>query len=251
MKITTNGLVIREQPLSENDRLVTILAEKEGIIRAFARSSKNMKNKMFSGTQLLCYSNFNLYKGKDKYVVNDADLNEIFFDLRSDIVKISLAQYFCEIAMVLQPKREEAKDFLRLILNALYFVGKEKYSQKIIKSVVELRAAAIVGFMPDLVCCSNCHEYSANQMYFFLREGKILCDSCCEKSLRADAVGMSKSVLAALRHIIYAEPKNLFSFAVSEQSLSKICFITQKYLECHSNSTFKAIDFYNELTAQA
>lgn len=249
MKITTSGLVIREQTLSENDRLVTILTEKEGVIRAFARSAKNMKNKMFSGTQLLCYSDFNIYKGKDKYIINEADLNKVFFNLRDDIVKISLAQYFCEIAMVLQPKHEESKDFLQLILNALYCISMGKYSRGIIKSAVELRASAIVGFMPNLVCCSGCHEYNATKMYFFIDEGKILCESCCATALRNEAVCVSPSVLAALRHILYAESKKVFSFSVSEKSLSQICFITQKYLERHSGSKFKTLEVYKELTS--
>ena len=63
MQIRTDGLIIKEKLVSENDKLVTILTRNFGIIRAFAQSVKNLKNKNFSSTQLLCYSDFIIFKG--------------------------------------------------------------------------------------------------------------------------------------------------------------------------------------------
>lgn len=43
MKITTNGLVIKEQTTGESDRLVTLLTADYGILRAFVRRAKLVK----------------------------------------------------------------------------------------------------------------------------------------------------------------------------------------------------------------
>ena len=40
MQINTDGLVIRESSVGENDRLITVLTREEGLIRAFARQAK-------------------------------------------------------------------------------------------------------------------------------------------------------------------------------------------------------------------
>ena len=50
----------------------------------------------------------------------------MFFSLRTDFEKLSLAQYFCELALALAPEKTEAGDFLRLVLERLVFLGKGK-----------------------------------------------------------------------------------------------------------------------------
>lgn len=71
---------------------------------------------------------------RDKYIINDAQPLEVFFDLRSDIETLSLAQYFCELVSVLAPEEAAAGDFLRLVLNALHFLAKRKRPSVINKS---------------------------------------------------------------------------------------------------------------------
>ena len=64
MQVSSDGLIIMEKAISENDKLVTILTRKFGIIRAFAKGVKSVKNKNFSSVQLFCYSDFILFKGR-------------------------------------------------------------------------------------------------------------------------------------------------------------------------------------------
>ena len=125
MQISTDGLIIMEQNIGESDRLVTVLTRQEGLVRAFVRGAKSMKNRNTSSTQLLCYSRLSIYQGRDKYIIDEAEPQEVFFELRRDIEKLSLAQYFCELALALAPVNGEAGDFLRLMLNALYFLAHE------------------------------------------------------------------------------------------------------------------------------
>ena len=111
MQIETDGLVIMERQVGESDRLITVLTREEGVLRAFARKAKLLRSSKLSATQLLCYSRFLIYKGRDKYIIDDAQPVEVFFDLRRDIGSLSLAQYFCELAGALAPQEAEAGDF--------------------------------------------------------------------------------------------------------------------------------------------
>ena len=78
MKVEIDGLVINEQPIAEKDKLVTILTSTMGVIRAFVRGAKNIRSSKCAATQLLCYSKFNIYQSKDKYIVDDAYTVEMF-----------------------------------------------------------------------------------------------------------------------------------------------------------------------------
>ena len=61
MNSTTKGLVIREQTTGENDRLVTLLTADHGLVRAFVRGGKQLKNRRAAATSLFCYGEFALY----------------------------------------------------------------------------------------------------------------------------------------------------------------------------------------------
>ena len=122
MRLTTEALIIRENNnIGEADRFVTALTRELGVVRASARGARNLKSRNASATQLLSYSRLSLYKGREKYIIDDAQPIQVFFDLRSDLEKLALAQYFCELAGLLAPQEEPAEDILRLMLNALHF----------------------------------------------------------------------------------------------------------------------------------
>ena len=129
MQINTDGLVIMERTVGESDRLVTLLTREEGIIRAFSPLAKTLKSKQSSATQLLCYSRFSIYRGRDKYIINDAQPLEVFFDLRSDIETLSLAQYFCELVSVLAPEEAAAGDFFAFGFKCFALSCKKKASK--------------------------------------------------------------------------------------------------------------------------
>ena len=122
MQVVTQGLIIKEQAVGESDRLVTILTKDEGVVRAFARRAKNLKDSKNAATGLLCYSRLKLSKGRDTYNVNEAFPIEVFFGLRKDVTALALAQYFCQLAVELVPEGVESSEYLRLVLNALHFL---------------------------------------------------------------------------------------------------------------------------------
>ena len=144
MQLETDGLIIGEKSVGESDRLVTALTREEGVVRAFARQAKKSGNSKVSATQLFCYSRLTVYKGREKYIIDDARPIELFFDLRKDIERLALAQYFCELARSLAPQEAPAGDFLRLLLNAFHFLCKGEKPLLLLKPVVEMRMLALV-----------------------------------------------------------------------------------------------------------
>ncbi len=242
MQINTEGLVIRERSVGENDRLITVLTRDCGLIKAFANGAKRLKSRSQSATQLLAYSSFIFYQGRDSYTVNDARSKEIFFKLRQDIEKLSLAQYFCELAEELAPEMDAADDYLKLMLNALHFLAKDARPKLMLKSVVELRMLGLSGYMPDLTACEACGNFEDGKMYFESRSGTLTCEAC-------GGAGnlINPSVLAAMRHICYAEFVKLFNFTLPDDAYRALSEATEHYLLTQTQKTFKTLEFYKTL----
>lgn len=247
MQIKTDGLIIQEKSLSENDRLVTILTRELGIITAFVKGAKNIKSKNFSGTQIFCYSDLLIYKGRNKYIINEAYRKSYFWNLTSDIEKLSLAQYFCELVSV-TVHEEPAHDILRLILNSLYYLSNDIYKKVIIKVVFELRLLSMLGFMPNLVSCKSCHIYNTQLMYFSPKQGCLLCKNCYYKNKRPGYIEVSPGIIDCMRHIIYSDFKKVFSFELKEELLKKLNDISEIYILTHVDKKLKTLDFYKQVS---
>ncbi len=244
MKIQTPGLIIKETNIGENDKLLVILTHEHGIIRAFADGVRRMKSKNSAATSLLCYSNFTLYQNKDTYKVIDSSPIELFFDLRYNLEALSLAQYFCEMALKLTPEEFEATDILRLVLNSMFFLTKGTKPIELIKAVTELKMISLAGFMPDLTGCENCAENS-NLPYFSLEEGNLICPNCAKPS--KNVATLNTTLLAAMRHIVYSPFDKIYSFEIPDDDMKILSSITERYVSIQSEHHYKTLDFYLSL----
>lgn len=243
----TEGLIIRESTVGESDRAVTVLTGDTGVIRAFVRKAKDVKNRGSSATQLLCYSRLTVYKGRDKYIIGDARPIKVFFGLRQDIAALSLAQYFCELAGRFAPEKTPSKEFLRLVLNALYYLSEEKRPQLLLKAAVEMRMLSLAGLMPDLVACASCGEYLSDEMVFFPRAGNLLCGACAKKSGREGGCRLFSSAVTALRHTVYADFEKLFAFTASQETLGQLADAAEAYMLSCLGYCPKTLDFYKKM----
>ncbi len=50
MHLKTRGLILKEQNIGERDKLVTVLTEARGTLRAFVRGAKSAKSKKAAAT---------------------------------------------------------------------------------------------------------------------------------------------------------------------------------------------------------
>ena len=242
MLLKTDGIVIREKATLERDRYVTLLTREDGVLHGFARGAQALKSTKQSGTQLFAYADFTITRGKDAYIVTEAQPKKVFYGFREDVERLSLAQYFCELVGTLAPEEQEAEEYLCLFLNALHLLETGKRPQPFLKAVMELRLMSISGYMPDLTGCAVCGTYSDDDMFFDRRNGCLYCKNCGQSG-----EPLTAGLLAAMRHICLADPKKVFSFTLSDASLRKLASITEGYMHTHLNHSFRTLQFYKSV----
>ncbi len=246
MYIQLNGIVVKETSMGECNRVINLLTDKRGIIKIFAKGVKSIRSKNSCMSQMFSYSELTLYEGRTGYTINESEVKEVFTGLGKDIYKLSLAQYFCEVMVAMAPKEEEAKDYLRLILNCFSYLENDKMNRDLIKSIFEMRLCTMSGYMPDLTGCRCCGQYNKENMYFSVYESVLVCGNCLDKSY-GSLVRLGGGTLESLRHIAYAPLERLFSFKASDKVILSLSGITERYLLDNSYTRYKALDFYNSL----
>lgn len=250
MLLSTDGVVLRVKPIGNDDNLYTILTRERGLLSAYARNRQRISRGMGSALEQFSYSNFVLFQSKERYSINSASGNKVFFGLRTDIVKTALASYFAQLLMELAPEEgEDPQDYLRLFLNTLAFLESDKRSPDFLKPVFELRLMVMAGYMPDLLGCAVCGESEGKALFFRLDSGTLVCGDCLQKSGQSavDLLPLSGGQLAALRHILYAPMERLFSFALPEEALERLSFLTERYITVQLDKHFSTLDFYHSI----
>ena len=241
-RFSTEGLVIKEMNVGESDRLVTLFTRDYGILKAFAPGAKSIKSKKGAATSLLTYSNITLVKKKESFRITEATQIALFFSLGSDIETLALSQYFCELAYKFGETGNPNTEMLRLFLNSLHFLNKEKQYGPLIKAITELRLCVLSGYSPNLVACDECGAFEDEIMYFCFENGSLCCSKCTPKP---DSVQIDLSLLSAMRHIVYSEFSKLYSFRLGESSADRLSEITSRYIMVQSDQHFPTLDFYN------
>ena len=243
MKFSTNGLIIREHHVGESDRLVTVLTRDRGLVRAFVAGARNIKGKKQAATQLLSYGNFYFAKGKDAYRITEAECLDVFFGLRNDLSRLTLAQYFCELCGAVVPEQDDAGAYLRIMLNCLKFLETDRFSPNQLKAVAEFSLLTLAGYMPDTDGCHHCGR-EEGPFYFDPVEGVVL----CEKHRTPAAIPISQGVLRAIWHITHSTIDRLFAFELSEDGLHGLSTVSEAFMLAQLERNFKTLDFYHGLT---
>lgn len=94
MKFRTEGLIIKEQNIGEQDKLVFALTKSNGVICAFVKGAKNIKNGKCAAASLLSYSRLTIYKGRESYIIGEAQPIRIFQSSAVMLQKCALHSIF-------------------------------------------------------------------------------------------------------------------------------------------------------------
>ncbi len=240
---TTDGLVLSVRHTGESDRIVTVLTRDFGVVRAFAKAACRPKSKLHAGTQTFCFSDFSFSENKETYRVTEAAPKELFYHLNDRLAALTLAQYFGQLACELVFDDDKNPEFLRLVLNSLYFLCTREKSDAWIKAVTELRFCSLSGYAPELNACAKCGKTDADRFFFHPSEGVLYCQDCNHSFV---GLPLDSTVLGAMRHIVYSNFEQIYSFPLSAESCKKLSLICEKYILCQTERSYTSLDFYKK-----
>ena len=246
MYLTTRGPVLRTTEYKETDRILTILTDHDGLLSVKARGVRSNRSKLKGACQLLTYAEFTISDARGFTAITEATAIEMFPELRNDLLLLSLASYFAQLAEVLSQEDASSPALLSLILNALYALSKLKKPPRLVKAATELRLAAIAGYMPELSGCCVCGREDPDR--FSIADGTLECAGC----RASDGVRMplSPASLAAMRYIVSCPDKKLFSFTLMGAAEKELCDAAESYLLTQLERSFYTLDFYKSLLVE-
>ena len=216
--IKTSGIIISESNLGDYDKMLTMLTPGLGKISCVAKGARRQRSALLAGTQLFCFGEYMMYKGANTYNINSCDTIEVFYNLRTDLDKLNSAIEIAKIARDVTEENENCYKILQMLLNTLYTLSETDKDIDLVISTFKLKLLCFLGFSPRITECVNCKE----------KEG-FKCENCGK--LDKSAISVSKSTISAIRYIVMAPAKKLFSFSLKDESLKELKLISKLYFD--------------------
>ena len=244
--IVTKGIVLRESETKEADKIMTLLTQDRGKIPVIARGVRRKGCKYAACAQPLVYSEWTLYQKGDWYYANEGTTMELFDGLRKDLDAMALGFYFAEMTEAVVTEETPSQEILRHLLNGLYALSALHKPPDLVKAAFEIKLMCLAGYEPLADSCAFCGCVEPEQPLFDVVQGVLRCRACGvgESSL---SMPLCQSSLAALRHVIYGDPKRLYSFRLDEEALRRLGNAAEAFAAAQLERGFRTLDFYKSL----
>lgn len=243
---TFSGVVLGEIDKAEKGKTLVVLTAEKGTVYVDAPGAHKLAASYLKSAQLFAYSRFFCYAKKGYFLLKEASLFEDFFDLRYDYVGYCLAAYVAEVALSVAVDKADCQNIMSLTLNTLYAITKKLYPYEHMRYVFEMRLATLLGFEPDVEYCPFCDGQNGEKhMMFDLEDGIVCCADCLpDEADRLVCCKITKSALLAIKYIVSAPAKQIFSFGTDDATAKCLSDVCQKYLHLRTEKRYKSLPVY-------
>lgn len=244
-RFVTCGLVLRETVTRDADKILTVLTPDRGRLSVIARGARRKGSRVAAACQLLAYSEMTLYEKGRWTMLDAADTIELFDGLRQDLTALSLAAYFAELTEAVS---DGSGDVLPLLLNALYALSALKKPPQLVKPAFQFRLMALAGYEPMADGCALCGAPQPENPMLDVVHGVVHCGKCREKG--GLSLPLTASGLAALRYVLYGDPRRLYSFSLPPEGLRALNHAADDYVSAQLERSFRTLDYYKTILPQ-
>lgn len=245
-RFVTCGLVLRETVTRDADKILTVLTPDRGRLSVIARGARRKGSRVAAACQLLAYSEMTLYEKGRWTMLDAADTIELFDGLRQDLTALSLAAYFAELTEAVSDG--SGGDVLPLLLNALYALSALKKPPQLVKPAFQFRLMALAGYEPMADGCALCGAPQPENPMLDVVHGVVHCGKCREKG--SLSLPLTASGLAALRYVLYGDPRRLYSFSLPPEGLRALNHAADAYVSAQLERGFRTLDYYKTILPQ-
>ncbi len=204
-----SGVVLRTYRLGEADRIVVLVTEGHGKVRAVAKGVRRTTSRWGGRLEPLSHVALLVWQGRSElFVVNQAEAVDHYPRLRDDLERLACGLSIAEVVDQLAQEGHPDPGLYAMLVGALRALDDERTHPAMVVPAFFLKVLAHEGSEPVLYACAACGrpEGEVELVAFDLTEGGTLCRTCRRgRSVSPDALGVVRAVLGgALGRVISA-----------------------------------------------
>ncbi len=188
------GIVLRTHRLGETDRIITLLLQGRGKVRAVAKGVRRPGSRIGARLEPFTHADLELHEGRNLDIVRQVEILEAHDALRADDRLHAAASVMTELVDAVSGEGQRDVALFLQLRAALAALVADPSSASLFVDAFLLRAASVVGFPVFTAACARCRAPGPHDRLSVVGGG-TLCDDCAsEGTRRVDA-----EVVAAVR----------------------------------------------------
>ena len=200
---SAKGVVLRTYKLGEADRIVVIMTQDHGKVRAVAKGVRKTKSKIGARLEALSHVDVLLYKGKELDIVNQVELIESSAPLHADLDRLTQGLSMLEAVDMIADDRQAAPHLYRMLVGALKALAQQ--ASPLVLAAFYWKLLAAEGVCPQMERCVTCNS-AGPLVAFDMIQGGVQCKECrTGVSVSASAVLLLQQVLGGQLNFALAQ----------------------------------------------
>jgi DNA repair protein RecO (recombination protein O) len=215
------GVVLRTIKLGEADRIITVLMQGHGKVRAVAKGVRKTTSKFGARLEPTSRVALQCYQGRELDVVTQAETIEAHRALRENYALLTHAVPMLEAVDQVAQEREPHPALYRMLTGALRTLVDRRSA--LVTPAFFWKLLSLEGFHPMLDACARCgadaDDAATDLVAFDVDEGGTLCRSCAHgggRPLTPSALDLLRRMLGGGLNGVLAEPPSAATHEVAQ-----------------------------------
>ena len=222
------AVVLKHKDWGETDRLLGLCTLELGKVTAIAKGVRKARSRKAGHLEPFTRVNLLLARGRDMYIVTQAETVNAFSPLREDLVLMGYASYVIELIDRFTYEDGENRPLYRLLVNTLTRLSSAQNLALIVR-YYEIRLLDLLGFRPQLYTCAmRGEEIKAEDQFISAEMGGVLCPTCGIGTTGAHPISMQ--ALKYLRYFQRSSYQDAVRAQISPQINHEMEILMQRYL---------------------
>ena len=177
------GIVLRTHKLGETDRIITLLLEGRGKVRAVAKGVRRPGSRIGGRLELFTHVELELHEGRNLDVVRQVEIVDAHETLRADDRLHAAASVMTELVDAVSGEGQRDMALSLQLRAGLAALEADPGSASVFVDAFLLRAASVVGFPVFTAACARCRSAGSHDRLSVVGGG-TLCDDCAGEGTR-------------------------------------------------------------------
>ena len=214
------GVVLRTYKLAESDRIVVILTEGRGKVRAVAKGVRKTHSKFGARLEPMSHVRLLLHEGRDLDIVNQAESVDSLAPMVADLDHMTRGLAVLEAVDQMSLDREPNPQLYRMLVGVLRTIA-TSHSPLVVPAFF-WKLLTLEGVRPELDACVRCGE-TETLVSFDMDHGGVLCRNCRSGApLGAEALQLMRMILGGRLNAALTAPISQATHEVSSHATRAI-----------------------------
>lgn len=231
-----SAVVLRNYKLGESDRIIVMMTEAHGKVRAVAKGVRKTKSRFGARLEPLSHIDVQLYKGRNLDIVNQVELITTSFLLHNDLDRLIQGISMLEAVDQIAVDGEPAPYLYRMLVGALGTLSQR--ASPIVLAAFYWKLLAAEGVSPEVNMCVGCQSVT-ELVAFDLLEGGAQCRKC------RSGVSITPQALELIGRILGGRLNEVLA-QVETSATAEVTHLATQAMEHHIERRLRSVSMFDQ-----